>query len=93
VLTLPEAAAYLRFPERDVLRLVEEQGLPARRLGKEWRFLKSAIGSWLSTSEAPRSSKEAWLKLAGVWKDDPTLPELREEIQRQRSQLRSEEEG
>jgi hypothetical protein len=32
VLTLPEAAAYLRFSEADVLHLVEEQNLPARRM-------------------------------------------------------------
>ena len=48
VLTLSEAAAYLRLPEDEVLRLIEEQSLPARRAGKEWRFLKAAIQEWLS---------------------------------------------
>src|SRR5277367_5054010 len=47
VLTLVEAAAYLRLTEADVLRMVDEQGLSARQLGKEWRFLKSAIQDWL----------------------------------------------
>jgi excisionase family DNA binding protein len=40
VLTLAEAAAYLRFSEEDVVRLVHEQGLPGRRLDREWRFLR-----------------------------------------------------
>ncbi len=83
VLTLAEAAAYLRLSEADVLRLVDQQGLPARRLAKEWRFLKAAIQQWLSTPP-PRNSKEALLALAGAWKDDPYLEDMVEEIYRRR---------
>ena len=83
VLTLSEAAAYLRLAEADVLRLVEEQDLPARHLGNEWRFLQGAIRTWLS---APRSTGQ----LQGIWaaagalKDDPYLDEMLEEIDRLR---------
>jgi excisionase family DNA binding protein len=84
VLTLGEAAAYLRFTEAEVLRLVHEQHLPARRLANEWRFLKGAIQDWLRTGPAPMPSKEAQLAVAGAWKDDPTLEAMLEEIYRQR---------
>jgi len=84
VLTLAEAAAYLRFPEADVLRLVDEQALPARRLGNEWRFLKEAIRDWMRTGPASKSNKEAWMALAGVWKDDPHREEVLQEIHKQR---------
>jgi excisionase family DNA binding protein len=87
VLTLGEAAAYLRLPEDEVLRMVREQGLHARQVGPEWRFLKSAIDDWLRTGPPPKSNQEAWLALAGVWKDDPTVDELREEIARNRRRL------
>ena len=80
VLTLAEAAAYLRFLEADVLRLVDEQALPARRLGNEWRFLKEAIRDWMRTGPASKSNKEAWMALAGVWKDDPHREQLLQEI-------------
>jgi excisionase family DNA binding protein len=70
VLTLSEAAAHLRLPEADVVRLVDEQALPAHRLKNEWRFLKTAIQDWLR-SAPPKSNIEAWMELAGVWKDDP----------------------
>ena len=94
VLTLAEAAAYLRLPEADVLRLVDEQGLPARRLAKEWRFLKAAIQQWLSTgSPKPRSSKEALLALVGAWKDDPYVEEELKEIYRQRGRPMTEDES
>src|SRR5438045_2969197 len=80
VLTLAEAAAYLRLPEKDVVRTIHEQGLPARQIGTEWRFSKAAIQHWLSTgSPRPRSSKDALLAGAGKFKDDPDLDGIVEE--------------
>lgn len=90
VLNLGEAAAYLRLPENEVLRMVHEQGLHGRQVGTEWRFLKSAIDDWLRTGPQPLSNKEAWLALAGAWKDDPTVDALREEIQKWRRQIDAE---
>jgi excisionase family DNA binding protein len=90
VLTLPEAAAYLRLPEPDVLQLVQQQGLPARRLGNEWRFFKAAIQHWLSTPP-PRYSKEAQLAVAGAWKDDPYVEGELKEILKRRGRPMTEE--
>jgi excisionase family DNA binding protein len=93
VFTLEEAAAYLRLLESDVLRLVREQGLPARQLGLEWRFLKTAIQQWLSTgSPRPQSGKEALLALAGKYKDDPDLMNICEEAYRRRGRPMTEDE-
>jgi hypothetical protein len=64
--------------------LVHEQALPARQLGSEWRFLKTAIQDWLSAVPPLRSDKEAWMALAGAWKDDPFREKLLEEIYHQR---------
>ena len=75
MLTLAEAAAYLRFPEAEVVRLVHSQGLPGRAVGAEWRFLKTALQDWLRTPAA-RSDKDALLALAGAWKDDPFRDEM-----------------
>ncbi len=47
VLTLAEAAAYLRVPEAELLRLVENQDFPAQQIGGEWRLLKKALNEWL----------------------------------------------
>src|SRR5581483_5243850 len=85
VLTLAEAANYLKLSESDVLRLVKDQGLPARRLANEWRFLKAAIQRWLCTgSPEKQSSKEALLTLAGKYKDDPELEAIVVEAMRLR---------
>jgi excisionase family DNA binding protein len=90
VLTLHEAAAYLRLPEASVRRLVMEQGLPARQSGDEWRFLKRAIESWLSTPCIRESKKDIW-SVAGSLKDDPYLEEMLKEIDRMRGRPTTEE--
>src|SRR5438128_10457597 len=70
VLTLAEAAAYLRVPEADVVRMVGPRALPGRLIGSEWRFSRTALEEWLRTPPEP-SSRESLLALAGAWKDDP----------------------
>ena len=92
VFTLAEAAAYLRLPQADVLRLIDDQGLPARRLANEWRFFKAAIQLWLSTPP-PKGSKEAILAVAGAWKDDPYVEEELKEIFRRRARPATEDES
>ena len=47
VLTLAEAASYLRVPEAELLRRVEARDIPAQQIGGEWRFLKQALTEWL----------------------------------------------
>ena len=47
VLTLSEAAAYLRVAESQVQRLAEMRVLPGRQIGGEWRFLKAGLQDWL----------------------------------------------
>jgi excisionase family DNA binding protein len=85
VLTLAEAAAYLRLRESEVIQLVHSQGLPARFTGVEWRFLKAAIRQWLSTgTPTPEMKKAAQLAAAGAFKDDPDLVGIVEEIYRRR---------
>ncbi|MHB1423188.1 MAG: helix-turn-helix domain-containing protein [Gemmataceae bacterium] len=93
VLTLREAAAYLKMAEADVLRWVEEQALPARRMGNEWRFLKTAIQQWLRTGPPPKPSKQAQLAVIGSWKDDPYLEEELKEIHRRRGRPMTEDES
>ena len=43
VLTLAEAAAYLRVSEDDVVNTVNFQGLPGKQIAGAWRFLRSSL--------------------------------------------------
>ena len=91
VLTLTEAAAYLRLPESEIVRLAQMQDLPGRLAGTEWRFLKTAIQQWLSTPQL-KCNKEAWMALAGAWKDDQYAEEELKEIYRRRGRPMAEDE-
>jgi excisionase family DNA binding protein len=91
VFTLGEAAAYLRLPAEEVLRAVREQHLPARQVGQEWRFLKSAIQDWLRTGSPPKSNQEVWRELAGKYRDDPDLVRICEEAYQRRGRPITEE--
>jgi len=53
VLTLAEAAAYLRVREEAVRELIEKGALPAQRVGGEWRLLKRAVVEWLQFEAQP----------------------------------------
>src|SRR5262245_57086425 len=87
VLTLAEAAAYLRLSEAEVIELVRAHDLPGRLTGSEWRFLKSAIDQGLSSgAPTPAARKQAQLALAGKCKDDPDLIRICKEAYRQRGQ-------
>ncbi len=64
VLTLAEAAAFLRVEEEALLTLAKDRAVPAQQIGGEWRFLKDALGDWLRygphyKSEIVRLSDEA----------------------------------
>lgn len=72
VLTLKEAAEYLRLSERTVERLVARQGLPCRQVGKQWRFFKPAIQVWLSR----RNGRDLLLQQFGALADDPMLSDV-----------------
>lgn len=90
VLTLAEAAGYLRLREAYILELVRSQGLPGRSAGREWRFLKSALQQWLAGSQNPQARKAAQLALAGKYKDDPDLLFICKEAYRQRGRTLTE---
>ena len=70
VLTLAEAAAYLRVPEEELLRLAERRDVPAQRIGGEWRFLKRALGHWLTFGPKLFRDYPPWFF------DHPVLEEL-----------------
>lgn len=45
--TLEEVASYLRVTKKTIYRLLENGGIPATKVGRQWRFDKASIDVWL----------------------------------------------
>ena len=57
VMTSEEVAAYLRLPESTVRQKVREGLIPGVKIGKYWRFHRSAIENWLAGTFAVEYGK------------------------------------
>lgn len=57
VLTPREAADYLNVHVRTIYRLAKIGGIPGRKVGGSWRFMRQALDEWLLGNGSP-SPKE-----------------------------------
>lgn len=48
VMTLEEAATFLKVSPEDLLEEVSAARVPAQRIGQSWRFSRAALVQWLS---------------------------------------------
>jgi excisionase family DNA binding protein len=76
VLTLEEAAGYLKMPQDAIEREVNQGKIPGRRIDRTWRFHKSALDEWLQGQDG----RSVLLSQAGVLADDDTMAQLRSDI-------------
>ena len=81
IMNLKEAARFLRLSPKRVESLVTEQRLPGRKIGKDWRFLRSAIERWLEPGKFQVGSV---LDQFGALADDPTYEEYRKILEENR---------
>jgi excisionase family DNA binding protein len=91
VLTLSEAAEYLRMNEAQLESLLEDSDMPGKRIGNEWRFSRTGLQNWLSSPRHESGMKKV-LAMAGQFKDDPFLDEIVREAYRRRGRTSSPEE-
>ena len=47
-MTLEEVADYLRVTKKTIYRLLERHDIPATKVGRQWRFDKASIDTWLN---------------------------------------------
>jgi excisionase family DNA binding protein len=49
ILNTAEACRFLGTSRFTLLRLIAEEGLPALKLGRQWRFVRADLVAWLRT--------------------------------------------
>ena len=80
VLTLEEAASFLRLSPREVRELAKESKIPGRFAFRKWRFLKSALKDWLHTP----NWRHVALSQEGALADDENGEEFLESVYKSR---------
>ena len=58
VLTLEEAASFLKVSQSTLYKLLESGRAPGRKLGRRWRFSRAELGLWLRSRGKDTSSVE-----------------------------------
>lgn len=53
VMSLDELAVYLKVSKSTLYKLVQQGGFPGQKVGKQWRFHKSAVDDWLRANPQP----------------------------------------
>ena len=73
ILTFKEAEKYLKIPRSTLYKLLQEGRVPARKVGRHWRFVKAELEDWLKTSEGGKAPGlmrpycwQYWKKQEGV---------------------------
>lgn len=51
IMTIAEAAAYLRLNPRTLYGLAQRGEVPAQKIGNRWRFSRSAILQWMKANK------------------------------------------
>ena len=51
ILTLEEAAEFLRIGKRSLYRLVKEGQVPGKKILNRWRFDKQSLRKWVNETE------------------------------------------
>ena len=97
VLTLEEAAAFLKVSEEVIQDAIQRGDLPGMRFGSELRFSREALLQRLSKPLAMSNNAlemtaaethERIRSLIGVWKDDPTIDAMMTQIDKDRTRHR-----
>ncbi len=51
MMTVKEVAQYLHLHQSSVYRLLKRKGLPAVRIGSDWRFRRESVDRWVESRE------------------------------------------
>jgi len=57
LMTAEETCRYLKITQRTLYRYLQNRQIPAFKLGKEWRFVRSDLEQWIrERTRSPRTS-------------------------------------
>lgn len=79
ILNLEQAMEFFGVSERTMIKLLREERIPARKIGREWRFSRAALLEWLGRGDSINYLNQA--ELYRVASDVPdTMPGILAQI-------------
>lgn len=75
ILTMEEAAELFSVSVKTFIKLLKEEKVPARKIGREWRFSRQALINWLSVGDSQQYSasegeaKDFFNDVASKWEE------------------------
>jgi excisionase family DNA binding protein len=75
ILNMEEAANLFGVSMKTFIKLLKEENVPARKIGREWRFSKRALIDWLSRgnskdySSSEQDTRQYFEQVAGKWEE------------------------
>jgi excisionase family DNA binding protein len=73
ILNMEEAAEFFNVSIKTFIKLLKEEKVPARKIGREWRFSRQALVQWLSSGDSQQytssesETKEFFDRVAPEW--------------------------
>ena len=58
VMTIEEAAKYLRIPLSSLYRLAQDGKVPCQKVGRHWRFLRQSLAQWIANENLSFDEKK-----------------------------------
>ena len=52
ILNVEQAIEFLGVSEKTLIKLLREEHIPARKIGREWRFSRNALMQWLASGDS-----------------------------------------
>lgn len=52
IMNVEQAVDFLGISEKTLIKLLREEHIPARKIGREWRFSKAALIEWLAAGDS-----------------------------------------
>ena len=75
ILTMEEAAELFQVSIKTFIKLLKEEKVPGRKIGREWRFNRQALINWLAVGDSQVYSasesdvKEFFNEVAPKWEE------------------------
>lgn len=81
ILNMQEVCELLNVSEKTMIKLLKEENIPARKIGREWRFSRTAIIEWIgSGNSVDYSSQDDVLEIYEYERETGKLLELLDRV-------------